>query len=88
MSLLLYVTHLKINAALQILLQPQSVAVVCGHNLRLSCHAMGKSPVQYQWFKSKEEVICNPLIHTQKHTISLTLFHILLIASLTVRYAH
>ncbi|KAL6114759.1 malt1 [Pungitius sinensis] len=43
-------------AALQILIQPQSVALVCGHNLRLSCHAVGKSPVQYQWFKSKEEV--------------------------------
>ncbi|XP_028269202.1 mucosa-associated lymphoid tissue lymphoma translocation protein 1 isoform X2 [Parambassis ranga] len=43
-------------AALQILIQPQSVALVCGHNLRLSCHAVGKSPVQYQWFKSREEV--------------------------------
>ncbi|KAM9391842.1 mucosa-associated lymphoid tissue lymphoma translocation protein 1 isoform 2-T2 [Pholidichthys leucotaenia] len=42
--------------ALQILIQPQSVALLCGHNLRLSCHAVGKSPVQYQWFKSKEEV--------------------------------
>lgn len=42
--------------ALQILIQPQSVAVVSGHNLRLSCHAVGKSPVQYQWFKSREEV--------------------------------
>uniref|UniRef100_A0A7N8XGQ5 MALT paracaspase 1 n=1 Tax=Mastacembelus armatus TaxID=205130 RepID=A0A7N8XGQ5_9TELE len=39
-----------------ILIQPQSVAVISGHNLRLSCHAVGKSPVQYQWFKSKEEV--------------------------------
>uniref|UniRef100_A0A3Q3LIK7 MALT paracaspase 1 n=1 Tax=Mastacembelus armatus TaxID=205130 RepID=A0A3Q3LIK7_9TELE len=43
-------------SALQILIQPQSVAVISGHNLRLSCHAVGKSPVQYQWFKSKEEV--------------------------------
>ncbi|XP_047447558.1 mucosa-associated lymphoid tissue lymphoma translocation protein 1 isoform X2 [Mugil cephalus] len=43
-------------SALQILLQPQSVALLCGHNLRLSCHAMGKSPVHYQWFKAKEEV--------------------------------
>uniref|UniRef100_A0A096LS16 MALT1 paracaspase n=1 Tax=Poecilia formosa TaxID=48698 RepID=A0A096LS16_POEFO len=42
--------------ALQILIQPQSVALICGHNLRLSCHAVGKSPVQYQWFKSREEV--------------------------------
>lgn len=43
-------------AALQILIQPQSVALLSGHNLRLSCHALGKSPVQYQWFKSKDEV--------------------------------
>ncbi|XP_068577173.1 mucosa-associated lymphoid tissue lymphoma translocation protein 1 isoform X1 [Cebidichthys violaceus] len=43
-------------SALQILIQPQSVALICGHNLRLSCHAVGKSPVQYQWFKTKEEV--------------------------------
>ncbi|XP_072243597.1 mucosa-associated lymphoid tissue lymphoma translocation protein 1 [Leuresthes tenuis] len=42
--------------ALQILIQPQSVALICGRNLRLSCHAVGKSPVQYQWFKSREEV--------------------------------
>uniref|UniRef100_A0A672IZ45 Mucosa-associated lymphoid tissue lymphoma translocation protein 1-like n=1 Tax=Salarias fasciatus TaxID=181472 RepID=A0A672IZ45_SALFA len=42
--------------ALQILIQPQPVALLCGHNLRLSCHAVGKSPVQYQWFKSKEEI--------------------------------
>ncbi|MEQ2301211.1 hypothetical protein AMECASPLE_033600, partial [Ameca splendens] len=41
---------------LQILIQPQSVALICGHNLRLSCHAVGKTPVQYQWFKSREEV--------------------------------
>ncbi|XP_061585565.1 mucosa-associated lymphoid tissue lymphoma translocation protein 1 isoform X2 [Cololabis saira] len=41
---------------LQILIQPQSVSLICGHNLRLSCHAVGKSAVQYQWFKSKEEV--------------------------------
>eukprot|EP00064_Thunnus_orientalis_P018228 superscaffoldBa00004124_g18322 len=40
----------------QILIQPQSVALISGHNLRLSCHAVGKSPVQYQWFKTKEEV--------------------------------
>ncbi|XP_041856196.1 mucosa-associated lymphoid tissue lymphoma translocation protein 1 isoform X2 [Melanotaenia boesemani] len=44
------------SPALQILIQPQSVALICGHNLRLSCHAVGKSPVQYQWFKSREEV--------------------------------
>ncbi|KAM4578910.1 mucosa-associated lymphoid tissue lymphoma translocation protein 1 isoform 2-T2 [Fundulus diaphanus] len=41
---------------LQFVIQPQSVAVICGHNLRLSCHAMGKSTVQYQWFKLREEV--------------------------------
>ncbi|XP_061623026.1 mucosa-associated lymphoid tissue lymphoma translocation protein 1 isoform X2 [Phyllopteryx taeniolatus] len=41
---------------LQIIIQPQSVSLLCGHNLRLSCHAVGQSPVQYQWFKSKEEV--------------------------------
>ncbi|XP_034450660.1 mucosa-associated lymphoid tissue lymphoma translocation protein 1 isoform X1 [Hippoglossus hippoglossus] len=43
-------------SALQILIQPQSLALTSGHNLRLSCHAVGKAPVQYQWFKSKEEV--------------------------------
>ncbi|KAK2837928.1 hypothetical protein Q5P01_015140 [Channa striata] len=43
-------------SALQILIQPQSVALISGHNLRLSCHAVGKSPVQYQWFKGREEV--------------------------------
>uniref|UniRef100_A0A8C4I4Z4 MALT paracaspase 1 n=1 Tax=Dicentrarchus labrax TaxID=13489 RepID=A0A8C4I4Z4_DICLA len=43
-------------SALQIVIQPQSVALISGHNLRLSCHAVGKSPVQYQWFKTKEEV--------------------------------
>lgn len=45
--------------ALQILIQPQSAALICGHNLRLSCHAVGKAPVQYQWFKSREEVSYN-----------------------------
>lgn len=42
--------------ALQILIQPQSVALLTGYNLRLSCHAMANAPVEYQWFKSKEEV--------------------------------
>ncbi|XP_077376801.1 mucosa-associated lymphoid tissue lymphoma translocation protein 1 isoform X2 [Festucalex cinctus] len=42
--------------ALRIITQPQSVSLLCGHNLRLSCHAVGQSPVMYQWFKSKEEV--------------------------------
>uniref|UniRef100_A0A673CE45 MALT paracaspase 1 n=1 Tax=Sphaeramia orbicularis TaxID=375764 RepID=A0A673CE45_9TELE len=44
------------SSALQIVIQPQSVALISGHNLRLSCHAVGKSPVQYQWFKAKEEI--------------------------------
>ncbi|XP_055367155.1 mucosa-associated lymphoid tissue lymphoma translocation protein 1 homolog isoform X8 [Betta splendens] len=48
--------HCLKPSALQVLIQPQSVALVSGHNLRLSCHAVGKSPVQYQWFKTKEEV--------------------------------
>ncbi|KAG7490505.1 mucosa-associated lymphoid tissue lymphoma translocation protein 1 isoform X1 [Solea senegalensis] len=43
-------------SSLQILIQPQSLALLSGHNLRLSCHAVGKSPVHYQWFKGKEEV--------------------------------
>ncbi|XP_068165906.1 mucosa-associated lymphoid tissue lymphoma translocation protein 1 isoform X2 [Antennarius striatus] len=43
-------------SALQIVVQPQSVALLSGHKLHLSCHAVGKSPVQYQWFKTKEEV--------------------------------
>ncbi|XP_024909068.1 mucosa-associated lymphoid tissue lymphoma translocation protein 1 isoform X6 [Cynoglossus semilaevis] len=42
---------------LQIVIQPQSLALISGHNLRLSCHAVGKSPVQYQWFKGKEEIL-------------------------------
>ncbi|KAK5870853.1 hypothetical protein PBY51_003765 [Eleginops maclovinus] len=42
--------------ALQILIQPQSVALISGHNLRLSCHAVGRSSVHYQWFKTKEEI--------------------------------
>uniref|UniRef100_A0A3Q3WYK6 Uncharacterized protein n=1 Tax=Mola mola TaxID=94237 RepID=A0A3Q3WYK6_MOLML len=43
-------------SALQILVQPQSVALLSGHNLRISCFALGKFPVQYQWFKAKDEV--------------------------------
>jgi len=41
---------------IQILIQPQSVAVIAGHNLRLSCCAVGASNVQFQWFKKTEEV--------------------------------
>ncbi|KAJ8006051.1 hypothetical protein DPEC_G00124250 [Dallia pectoralis] len=41
---------------IQILIQPQSVAIIAGHNLRLSCYAVGKAGVQYQWFKTKEEL--------------------------------
>ncbi|XP_075881919.1 mucosa-associated lymphoid tissue lymphoma translocation protein 1 isoform X2 [Nelusetta ayraudi] len=43
-------------SALQIIVQPQSVALMSGHNLRLTCYAVAKSPVQYQWFKTKDEV--------------------------------
>ncbi|XP_030647706.1 mucosa-associated lymphoid tissue lymphoma translocation protein 1 [Chanos chanos] len=42
--------------SIQILVHPQSVSVILGHNVRLSCHAVGNSTVQYQWFKTKEEV--------------------------------
>ncbi|KTG02286.1 hypothetical protein cypCar_00026545 [Cyprinus carpio] len=41
---------------IQILVQPQSVAVIAGHNLRLSCYAVGASHVQFKWFKKTEEV--------------------------------
>ncbi|RXN22667.1 mucosa-associated lymphoid tissue lymphoma translocation 1-like protein [Labeo rohita] len=41
---------------IQILVQPQSVSVIAGHNLRLSCYAVGASHVQFQWFKKTEEV--------------------------------
>ncbi|KAM9810855.1 mucosa-associated lymphoid tissue lymphoma translocation protein 1 [Neosynchiropus ocellatus] len=43
--------------ALQILIQPQPVSLLWGHSLHLSCYAVGMSPVLYQWFKSKEEVL-------------------------------
>lgn len=42
--------------ALQILIQPQSVSLLSGHNLHLSCHAVAHGPVEYQWFKSKDEI--------------------------------
>ncbi|XP_062307598.1 mucosa-associated lymphoid tissue lymphoma translocation protein 1 isoform X1 [Osmerus eperlanus] len=42
--------------SIQILIQPQSVSILSGHNLRLSCYAVGKTDVHYQWFKTKEEV--------------------------------
>ncbi|XP_056151846.1 mucosa-associated lymphoid tissue lymphoma translocation protein 1 [Lampris incognitus] len=41
---------------IQIVIQPQSVAILSGRNLRLSCYAMGKSRVHYQWFKTREEM--------------------------------
>ncbi|XP_077456586.1 mucosa-associated lymphoid tissue lymphoma translocation protein 1-like isoform X2 [Stigmatopora argus] len=41
---------------LQIVVQPESVSLLCGHNLRLSCLAVGRSPLRYQWFKGKEEL--------------------------------
>ncbi|KAK1792299.1 hypothetical protein P4O66_012254 [Electrophorus voltai] len=44
-----------LKPGIEILIQPQSVAVIAGHSIRLSCYAAGMSPVQYQWFKGKEE---------------------------------
>ncbi|KAJ8415579.1 hypothetical protein AAFF_G00425590 [Aldrovandia affinis] len=41
---------------IKIIIQPQSLAVMSGHTARLTCHAMGGSNMQYQWFKAKEEV--------------------------------
>ncbi|XP_057181053.1 mucosa-associated lymphoid tissue lymphoma translocation protein 1 isoform X2 [Triplophysa rosa] len=43
-------------SGIQILVHPQSVAVIAGHNLRLSCYAVGSSHVQFQWFRKTEEV--------------------------------
>uniref|UniRef100_A0AAR2IH05 MALT paracaspase 1 n=1 Tax=Pygocentrus nattereri TaxID=42514 RepID=A0AAR2IH05_PYGNA len=45
-----------LKSGIQILVQPQSVAVIAGQSIRLSCYAAGTSTVQYQWFKAKEEV--------------------------------
>ncbi|XP_036455117.1 mucosa-associated lymphoid tissue lymphoma translocation protein 1 isoform X1 [Colossoma macropomum] len=45
-----------LKSGIQILVQPQSVAVITGQSIRLSCYAAGTSTVQYQWFKAKEEV--------------------------------
>ncbi|XP_026067964.1 mucosa-associated lymphoid tissue lymphoma translocation protein 1-like isoform X2 [Carassius auratus] len=44
------------SPGIQIIVQPQSVAVIAGHNLRLSCYAVGASHVQFKWFKKTEEV--------------------------------
>nr|XP_015195674.1 PREDICTED: mucosa-associated lymphoid tissue lymphoma translocation protein 1 isoform X1 [Lepisosteus oculatus] len=41
---------------IKIIIQPQSQAVMSGHTVRLSCHAVGHPNIQYQWFKMKEEV--------------------------------
>ncbi|XP_057688179.1 mucosa-associated lymphoid tissue lymphoma translocation protein 1-like isoform X2 [Corythoichthys intestinalis] len=41
---------------LQIVIQPESASLLCGHNLRLRCLAVGRSPLRYQWFKGKEEL--------------------------------
>ncbi|XP_058880666.1 mucosa-associated lymphoid tissue lymphoma translocation protein 1 isoform X1 [Acipenser ruthenus] len=41
---------------IKIIIQPQSQAVLAGQTVRLGCHAAGHSNIQYQWFKSKEEV--------------------------------
>ncbi|XP_051980854.1 mucosa-associated lymphoid tissue lymphoma translocation protein 1 isoform X1 [Xyrauchen texanus] len=43
-------------SGIQILVQPLSVSVIAGHNLRLSCCAVSASHVQYQWFKKTVEV--------------------------------
>uniref|UniRef100_A0A8C6Q3A8 MALT paracaspase 1 n=1 Tax=Nothobranchius furzeri TaxID=105023 RepID=A0A8C6Q3A8_NOTFU len=57
-----YLQTLSNSEALQCLKPPgtgnptPSVALICGHNLRLSCYAVGRSPLQYRWFKSREEV--------------------------------
>ncbi|XP_060763027.1 mucosa-associated lymphoid tissue lymphoma translocation protein 1 isoform X2 [Neoarius graeffei] len=47
-----------LKSGIQILIQPQSVAVIVGHSVRLSCYAAATSgsTLQYQWFKAKEEV--------------------------------
>ncbi|XP_053530277.1 mucosa-associated lymphoid tissue lymphoma translocation protein 1 isoform X1 [Ictalurus punctatus] len=47
-----------LKSGIQIIIQPQSVAVIVGHRVRLSCYAaaISSSAVQYQWFKAKEEV--------------------------------
>ncbi|MCI4392642.1 hypothetical protein PGIGA_G00148170 [Pangasianodon gigas] len=47
-----------LKSGIQILIQPQSVAVIVGHSVRLSCYAAATSGsiMQYQWFKAKEEV--------------------------------
>ncbi|XP_018599535.1 mucosa-associated lymphoid tissue lymphoma translocation protein 1 [Scleropages formosus] len=43
-------------AEIKIVIQPQSVAAVSGQTVRLYCQAVGSPGVQYQWFKSKEEM--------------------------------
>ncbi|XP_060739086.1 mucosa-associated lymphoid tissue lymphoma translocation protein 1 isoform X2 [Tachysurus vachellii] len=47
-----------LKSGIQILIQPQSVAVIVGHSVRLSCYAAAtsSSSMQYQWFKAKEEI--------------------------------
>ncbi|XP_058231477.1 mucosa-associated lymphoid tissue lymphoma translocation protein 1 isoform X1 [Hemibagrus wyckioides] len=47
-----------LKSGIQILIQPQSVAVIVGHSVRLSCYAAATSNsfIQYQWFKAKEEI--------------------------------
>ncbi|TSM85967.1 Mucosa-associated lymphoid tissue lymphoma translocation protein 1 [Bagarius yarrelli] len=46
------------KSGIEILIQPQSVAVLVGHTVRLSCYAAAtsSSTMQYQWFKAKEEI--------------------------------
>uniref|UniRef100_W5L9K1 MALT1 paracaspase n=1 Tax=Astyanax mexicanus TaxID=7994 RepID=W5L9K1_ASTMX len=45
-----------LKSGIQIIVQPQSVAVIAGQTICISCYAAGPSTVQYQWFKGKEEV--------------------------------
>ncbi|KAM9446393.1 mucosa-associated lymphoid tissue lymphoma translocation protein 1 isoform 1-T1 [Clarias gariepinus] len=47
-----------LKSGIQILIQPQSVSVIVGHTVRLSCYAAAtsSSTIQYQWFKTKDEV--------------------------------
>ncbi|XP_023657758.1 mucosa-associated lymphoid tissue lymphoma translocation protein 1 [Paramormyrops kingsleyae] len=44
------------SLGIRIVMQPQSVSAVPGQTVRLDCHAMGNPGMQYQWFKTKDEV--------------------------------
>lgn len=64
-----------VPSGIQILVHPQSVAVIAGHNLRLSCYAVGSSHVNFQWFRKSEEV-CRNIINGE--TIVLSISHVIL----------